>query len=83
MIDHLFEGLRIHSQLSVIPRSFIQVLLCTDEMMNGTLNEALNSSQPDLSQVKVRCQIYSLPRYSMSSRFYTNQHFVELMKRPC
>jgi hypothetical protein len=32
------------------------VLLCTDEMMNGTLNEAVNSTQPDLSQVKVTCQ---------------------------
>ncbi|KAG0626130.1 hypothetical protein M758_2G104700 [Ceratodon purpureus] len=31
---------------------FMQVLVCTDEMMNGTLNEALNTTQPDLSQVK-------------------------------
>lgn len=31
---------------------FMQVLVCTDEMMNGTLNEALSTTQPDLSQVK-------------------------------
>jgi len=32
--------------------NFMQVLLCTEEMLNGTLNEALNFTQPDLSQVK-------------------------------
>jgi len=32
---------------------FMTVLLATAEMMKGTLNEALNTSQPDLSEVEV------------------------------
>lgn len=32
--------------------SFMEVLLCTEVMMNGTLNEALNTVQPDLSTVE-------------------------------
>ena len=55
----------------MILNSIIQVLLCTDEMMNGTLNEAVNSTQPELSQVKVTCQVHPLSRCFISSRFYT------------
>jgi hypothetical protein len=33
---------------------FMQVVLCTEEMLNGTLNEAFSTIQPDIFQVKAK-----------------------------
>ncbi|CAM6096086.1 unnamed protein product [Calypogeia fissa] len=58
------EALKVQSLLKVMEGDFVEVLLCTEEMAKGTLGQAFDAVQPNLTEVQVA---KGLPRISFLS----------------